>query len=173
MARAQSINSHVQALLLERNDWVPNNPKLAVLIYFQAVRYDKVDPAGFFEEIFESNGWPPQWRYGIYDYHHYHTKGHEVLGVAKGNARLMLGGPGGQVLEVTVGDVLLLPAGTGHCNIGSSDDFLVVGAYPPGQSADICREAPTSDQLANIAKLPYPKRDPVQGFEGAVLRYWT
>ena len=58
------------------------------------------------------------------------------------------------------------------CLIESSDDFLVVGAYPPGQHADICREAPNPAQLANIDKLPFPGQDPVQGPHGAVNRYW-
>lgn len=108
----------------------------------------------------------------IYSYHHYHTEGHEVLGVVSGQARLMQGGPDGHALEVKAGDVLLLPAGTGHCNLHSSEDFLVVGAYPPGQQADICRDAPSKAQLANIDHLPFPDRDPVQGPDGAVSRYW-
>lgn len=173
MDKQQSVDTQVQTLLLQRNDWVPNNPDLPVIIYHQAVCLENIDPAALFEEIFASNGWPPQWRYGIYDYHHYHTQGHEVLGIASGHARLMLGGPDGQIVEVNAGDVLLLPAGTGHCNIGSSPDFLVVGAYPPGQHADICREAPTADQLSNIRKLPYPRQDPVQGLKGALSQYWT
>jgi uncharacterized protein YjlB len=173
MVRSQVVDAPVQVLLLEPNDWVPNNPRLPVLIYIKAIAIQGSDPAALFEKTFNDNGWPPQWRYGVYDYHHYHTEGHEVLGVAAGYARLMLGGPGGRILEVSGGDVLLLPAGTGHCNVASSSDFLVVGAYPPGQHADICREAPTSEQLASIHKLPFPEQDPVQGLRGAVSRYWV
>jgi uncharacterized protein YjlB len=161
-----------QSLLLDRNDWVPNNPRLPILVYPQAIAVQGDDPAALFEKTFRANGWPPQWRDGVYSYHHYHTEGHEVLGIARGHARLMLGGPDGRVLEVSAGDVLLLPAGTGHCNLGASDDFLVVGAYPPGQRPDICREAPSAEQLASIAKLPFPDQDPVQGVEGAVKQYW-
>ena len=99
----------MQTLLLYRNGWVPNNPRLPVLIYPKAISVEGDDPAALFEQRFSANGWPPQWRYGVYDYHHYHTEGHEVLGVASGHARLMLGGPDGLVLEVGAGDVLLLP----------------------------------------------------------------
>jgi len=163
----------VQALRLQRNGWVPNNPRLPVLVYPQAIAVQGSDPAALFERTFAANGWPPQWRYGVFDYHHYHTEGHEVLGVASGSARLMLGGPDGHVVPVRAGDVLLLPAGTGHCNLGSSDDFLVVGAYPPGQHADICRAAPTAAQQARIDGLPFPGSDPVQGAQGAVRHYWV
>lgn len=173
MIRSQAVDAPLQTLLLEPNGWVPNNPRLPVLIYIKAIARRGGDPAALFETTFSENGWPPQWRYGIYDYHHYHTQGHEVLGIASGFARLMLGGPGGRVLEVSSGDVLLLPAGTGHCNMESSDDFLVVGAYPPGQHADICRDAPTPEQLASIHQLPFPERDPVQGLHGPLCRYWN
>ncbi|QCY13215.1 cupin [Pseudomonas sp. MPC6] len=173
MANSQAVATPAQPLLLERNGWVPNNPRLPVLIYPKAIAVQGSDPAALFEKIFNANGWPPQWRYGVYNYHHYHTEGHEVLGIGSGHARLMLGGPLGHVLEVGPGDVLLLPAGTGHCNLESSDDFLVVGAYPPGQHADICREAPTAAQLASIDALPIPHRDPVQGVDGAVGQYWV
>jgi uncharacterized protein YjlB len=164
--------SPVQPLLLQRNGWVPNNPQLPVLIYPGAIALEGSDPAALFEQTFHANGWPPQWRYHIFDFHHYHTQGHEVLGIASGHARLVLGGPGGQELEVSAGDVLLLPVGTGHCSLSSSDDFLVVGAYPPGQHADICREAPSREQLENIDGLPFPDEDPVQGAGGALGQYW-
>lgn len=172
MDRSQAVDAPLQTLLLQRNGWVPNNPRLPVLIYIKAIAVEDGDPAALIEEIFNANGWPPQWRDGVYDYHHYHTQGHEVLGIASGCARVMLGGPEGRILEISAGDVLLLPAGTGHCNLGCSDDFLVVGAYPPGQHADICREAPSPEQLRNIQQLPFPKQDPVQGQLDAVRRYW-
>jgi uncharacterized protein YjlB len=38
------------------------------------------------EELFRQNGWRASWRDGIYDYVHYHSRIHEVLGVARGKA---------------------------------------------------------------------------------------
>jgi len=163
----------VTSFLLERNDWVPNNPQLPVLVYSNALALEGDDPATLFEKIFSANGWPPQFRYHVYDFHHYHTQGHEVLGVAQGHARLMLGGPGGREVQVSAGDVLVLPVGTGHCSLESSPDFLVVGAYPPGQQGDICMDAPNAEQLQNLADLAFPQRDPVQGEQGALLQHWA
>lgn len=172
MVRSQPVDAPVQTLLLEHNAWVPNNPRLPVLIYIKAIATKCGDPVATIEHTFSTHGWPPQWCSGVYDYHHYHSQGHEVLGVVSGFARLMLGGPNGRLVEVSAGDVLLLPVGTGHCSAQCSDDFLVVGAYPPGQYADTCRQAPTPNQRANILSLPLPEHDPVQGVHGAVQRYW-
>lgn len=163
----------VTSFLLERNDWVPNNPQLPVLVYSSAIALEGDDPAALFEQTFRANGWPPQFRYHVYDFHHYHTQGHEVLGIAQGHARLMLGGPGGREVQVSAGDVLLLPVGTGHCSLESSPDFLVVGAYPPGQQGDICTEAPNAEQLQNLANVKFPQQDPVQGEQGALLQHWA
>lgn len=173
MTRVQAAPAVKTLMFPTAHDWVPNNPRLPVLIYPQAIAVQGSDPAALFESTFKRNGWPPQWRYGVFDYHHYHTQGHEVLGVFSGQARLMLGGPGGEEVPVSAGDVLLLPAGTGHRNLGSSTDFQVVGAYPPGQQGNICRQAPTPAQRAAIAALPFPDLDPVQGAHGAVARYWV
>jgi uncharacterized protein YjlB len=162
----------VQTLMLKANGGIPNNPTLPVLIYPAALDLAGHDPAASFERTFGANGWPPQWRYGVFTYHHYHTRGHEVLGVYAGHARLMLGGPNGHVVEVKAGDVLLLPAGTGHCNLGASDDFSVVGAYPPGQEGDINRDAATPAQIERIARLTFPRIDPVLGDKGGVVEHW-
>lgn len=147
------------------------NATLPSLIYAGAV--DRPTPEAL-EALFDANGWPSAWRYGVYDFHHYHSTTHECLGVARGSARLQLGGPQGRVFEVKAGDVIVLPAGTGHCNLESSADFLVVGAYPPGFKADLLRgeagERPGADE--RIASVPLPKTDPVGVQGGPVLEKW-
>jgi uncharacterized protein YjlB len=149
------------------------NSRYPALVY-RAVLAGGGDLAAGFEQLFESNGWTGSWRNGLYRTHHYHSTAHEVLGVYRGKVSIRLGGPAGSLIELRAGDVAVLPAGVAHKNESQSDDFAVVGAYPAGTSADLQYgkpgERPSID--ANIAKVPLPKKDPVAGPAGALLRLW-
>ena len=164
-------NSKLEVVPLGKNGWMPNNERLPLLLYRGALKTSG-DAASACEQLFDSNGWPPQWRNGVYTFHHYHSTAHEVLGFVAGSARLVFGGPGGHELTVNAGDVALLPTGTGHCEISKSSDFLVIGAYPPEQHWDICRDAPDAAAVARMAQLPFPASDPVFGANGPLRQHW-
>lgn len=144
----------------------PNNERLPALIYRDAFVFSGDDPAATIERIFLRNG--------IYDYHHYHSTAHEVLGVAAGTARVQLGGDDGAEFEVQAGDAIVIPAGVAHKNLGSTSDFLVVGAYPAGQDWDMmygrAGERPQADR--NIEETPLPQADPIFGARGPLIEKW-
>ena len=148
---------------------IPNS-RLPLILYRSAVA---ADPQAI-EQVFARNDWGNSWRNGIYHYHHFHSIAHEVLGLARGEVNVMLGGPSGQVVTLRAGDVVVIPAGVGHCNRGDSADLLVIGGYPGGADYDICRGDPADyDRVRhNIAQVPVPNADPVTGAEGPLLQLW-
>lgn len=151
----------------------PNNT-LPVVIFKHALEPADKDPDSAFEHTFEANGWGDTWRNGIYDYHHYHSTAHEVLGIARGRVTVHLGGPHGKLFDLEAGDVVVLPAGVSHKNVGQSGDLLVVGAYPKGQEPDMNYgrpgERPKADE--NIARVPLPDADPLFGQGGPLSAHW-
>ena len=124
--------------------------------------------------IFHNNYWNNSWVNGIYDYHHYHSNTHEVLGIVNGYCSVMLGGDRGIVYRVSKGDVLIIPAGVSHKKISASEDFECVGAYPGEIMYDLKYGNP--DELAEaeekINKVPKPETDPVYGYNGPLFDYW-
>ena len=156
------------------DDGVFPNSVLPLLVYRKALRADGRDPASLLEERFANNDWCNSWRNGVYSFAHYHSNTHEILGVYCGAATLGLGGDDGRNVEIHAGDVIVIPAGVAHQNIGASDDFSVVGAYPGGRQWDLLRglpgERPKADE--NIAALPMPENDPIYGVEGPLRSIW-
>jgi uncharacterized protein YjlB len=157
------------------DDGVIPNSDLPLLVYRGAVHLsDARDPAALLEVLFARHGWKGSWRDSIYDYTHYHSQTHEVLGVARGTARVRFGGAEGRIISLKSGDVAILPAGVGHERIEASPDLLVVGAYPRPDRYDECRASLGEHDKARqrIARVPRPKKDPVYGAEGALPRLW-
>lgn len=161
-----------ETLMLEPRDWVPNNPRLPVLLYRRALQAHGGASAETAERLFAEAGWPPAWRASIFDYHHYHTNTHEALAIAAGSGRVILGGPGGAEMALEAGDVAVLPVGTGHKRIAADADFLVVGAYPPGCSPDLWTQAPDDAARARMEALPVPEADPAEGAGGPLVSLW-
>jgi uncharacterized protein YjlB len=156
--------------------FVPNHPRWPLIIYRTPVRLpDEFDPAAVFEDLFAANCWGEAWRGGIYDYVHYHSRIHEVLGIARGSVKVLFGGPGGRTLSLKAGDVAILPAGTGHRCMGASEGFLAVGAYPAAGTYDECRPDREDHDRAvkTIPRVGRPRKDPVYGAGGPLRALWS
>jgi uncharacterized protein YjlB len=158
----------------EDDGLVPNNP-MPLLLYKQAIDVDNEHAEKTIEGLFGANGWGDMWRDGIYDYLHYHATVHEALGIARGHARVRLGGNSGKEFEISAGDVAILPAGTGHQCFSASRDFSVVGAYPPGARMQVTLPTPVHHRkaLETIPKVKLPRSDPVVGENGPLVRLWS
>jgi len=170
LIKAPQVTTHV----LTDDGVFPNNALLPLVVYQAAVTLPRHDPAALFEAVFAAHQWSNAWRNGIYGFHHYHSTAHEVLGVFGGQAQVQLGGAEGVVVTIQRGDVVIIPAGVAHKNLGASRDFGVVGAYPQGQQWDTCYgkagERPRADH--NIARVPLPQADPIYGACGPLMQCW-
>lgn len=110
----------------------------------------------------------------MFDYHHYHSNAHEVLGVQSGFASIQAGGENGEILELRAGDIIILPAGTGHKRLKASTDFKIVGAYPNGMHYNlrVGKQDERPQALEEIKHVPIPETDPVFGSTGPLFDLW-
>jgi uncharacterized protein YjlB len=166
--------ARVVAHLLPPDGAIPNHPRWPLLVYPGAVEIGGPDPAAAFERLFDRNRWPAAWRNGVFPFHHYHTTAHEALGIYEGEVTVQFGGDGGVTITARPGDVVVLPAGTGHKKLSARGALGVVGAYPAGQHADTCTPLVTSVRRAAeaVARVPLPECDPVFGAGGPLFTHW-
>ncbi|CAK7237696.1 hypothetical protein SBRCBS47491_010085 [Sporothrix bragantina] len=144
---------------LKRNQHAPNNA-YPVLVYRQCL------PLPVSEEktklFLESHAWERKGTWGHIGVRHFHPNVHECYGVIAGESTMLVGcgiddaDGSGQEIELMVGDVIVLPAGTGHCNLQSTKDYLYVGVYP-----------------AEVDNVPLPEEDPVTGKDGPLMKLWV
>lgn len=171
--RTQEID--VREHFFEDDGRTPNNLELPLLVYSGVLGDPDLSPSHC-KELLAENGWGGSWVEGVFSYHHYHSNAHEILCVVSGDARIAFGGPKGTIVEVKAGDVVVIPAGMGHCNAGSSSDFAVVGAYPWGQESYDLRtdeDGERPEVQENIRNVPVPKADPLFGSGGPLLDRWS
>jgi uncharacterized protein YjlB len=174
-APAHLTRPRVPQLFRFRDDGETPNSRLPLVVYRSVLQLDEAyDPAAVLEETFARHGWREAWRDGIYDFLHFHSATHEVLGFARGKVTIEFGGRRGRTLTLHAGDVAVLPAGIGHRRVAASDDLLVVGAYPAGGRYDEPRPEDTDYAAAvvAIAKVKLPRQDPVYGAGGPLIELW-
>lgn len=154
------------------DDGTTPNSSLPVIVYRNVC--SAADKSQWLEDCFRANGWTNNWRDIVLRYHHFHSTTHEVLGVGKGMVELQIGGVNGKVVTASAGDVIIIPAGVGHCSVNKDDNYEMVGGYPGGASWDLltgtAEERKTA--LANIQQLKIPATDPVFGSAGTLLTLW-
>lgn len=154
-------------LYFKKGKDVPNST-LPVLLFRSVLAPTAVSKARSFRKIFKENGWTGLWTDTIYDYTHFHSNAHEVLGIAEGRVTVKLGGEEGRIFRLKAGDMLVIPSGVGHRRLGDDDGLKVIGAYPPGQSHFNMKRKGRA-----IPKVPLPPTDPFYGEAGPLLKCWS
>ena len=172
--RNRRVSTAVDQFHLKGDSRFPNS-NLPVLLYKGILDIPFLFPIVHVKNLFKSNGWSNAWDNGIYEYHHYHSITHEVLGIYRGKTTLLLGGEKGIKINVEKGDVLVIPAGVAHKNLGKAEDIKCIGAYPDGMEYDMNYgkpgERPKTDK--NIKHVAIPKTDPVKGENDGLTVIWN
>lgn len=161
-----------QILTFEPDDGIPNS-RLPLLFWRGRLAAAEVGGEAVCAR-YRRNGWQGTWIYTVFPFWHFHTRGHEVLTCVAGSATIGLGGEQGIKAEVKPGDVCVIPAGVGHKRLSATQDFLMAGGYPPGQSGDINRPGDIGLTEAGraIETVALPETDPIDGTTHGVPEIW-
>jgi uncharacterized protein YjlB len=173
-ARGYNAPLGTDTFVFEDTGLVPNS-RLPLIVRRGAIPPSANDPGKAFEDTFRKNGWTNANREGIEDYHHYHANAHEVLGIAGGSATVQFGGESGETIGLSMGDVVVVPAGVSHALLKASPDFLVIGAYAGGREPNEMRDDPAliAQARQSTSRVPLPDADPVDGPDGPLMKLWS
>ncbi|MBC7417425.1 MAG: cupin domain-containing protein [Pedobacter sp.] len=160
--------------IIEANGNFPNNSKYPLMVYKGALLIHPDDTEKVIKTLFAQNGYSNAWINGIFNYHHYHSNTHEVLGIFSGKAEVQFGGEHGVSIELDKGDVVVIPAGVAHKCLSANTDFKVVGAYPKGAEYNLCLGNQEEMEIAKkeIENVPKLDNDPVYGSKGHLFECW-
>lgn len=104
---------------------VPNNPRVRV-----ALRSRRAIDKETTLTHSSTNGWGRSWRDAVYDFVHYRSQVHEVLGVARGCAQVEFGGAKGRVLSLKVENVALNPGASVTGSLRRAESFSLSAPIP-------------------------------------------
>ena len=144
---------------------IPNSP-LPVLVYHGVADC---------EALFAQHGWGGSWRSGIFDFHHFHSTAHEVLGILRAAPPCCSAVPRASTSRSARATCSSFRPAPATAESDSSPDLLVAGAYPRGQHWDLRRGDPAEhdEVLANIAAVALPDTEPVLGAGGPLIALWA
>ena len=163
-----------QQYLVEKNGYFPGS-KFPVLHYKENLQLPTFFPGKYVRSVFQENNWTNNWRSGIYTFHHYHSTAHEVMAVIDGRTIILLGGINGKNVLLKKGDVIVIPAGVAHMNLGDENDITCIGGYPSGRGYDMNYGTPDEHPMVdiNIRHLPILDSGPLYGQDDPLISIWN
>ncbi|KAK1477621.1 hypothetical protein CTAM01_15139 [Colletotrichum tamarilloi] len=164
----------VECYLLSSNPDAPNSP-LPVIHYRNVLPEPRNEES--VTEFLTRNRWEKRGTWGHIPIRHFHPNSHECYGIFSGYSTLLIGKINegtGQEISVSTGDVIVLPAGTAHSCLESSEDYRYIGVYPEGcpRWVNEMGKKPAGTFSPVIRDVGMPKRDPVYGVDGPLMRLW-
>lgn len=157
LPRASNANFDMFRLFMDDDGTFPNNPDQPLLLYKNAWKGSEREAR---RAITKGNYWTSPWAWGVFPYHHYHSKAWELLVCIQGEANVQLGGSTGPTVLVEKGDVIYVPPGFAHKQIDDRNGFTLLGAYPTESlcgSIDTLTGKPTPIERDNIANCVVPQ----------------